>query len=294
MALLRFAARVARRLKRLLYHAVDAAFLPLDRSFVQRAGSVRLIPRGPNRFGGKYAYGDWAHTIGVFHALLFDLVKDRADPHLLDVGCGKGLVGLAAAPVLGSTGRYTGLDVVADNIAFCRRHFSDSRFDFIHVAQANAAYAAAQPDTLAPWPLADSQIDIVTALSVWTHLSERHALFYMREVSRVLKPGGIALITVFLLDETYRRRLAQGLPKISPTHPTDPADWVFDRPAYGSDHWFHTGWARVPEDAIGVCEAGLRKMLDAAGLTLAAHYPGLWKDRPGLYFQDAVLLHRPQ
>jgi predicted SAM-dependent methyltransferase len=44
---------------------------------------------------------------------------------------------------------------------------------------------------------------LVTALSVWTHLNEADARFYFKEISRVLKPDGKAIVTFFLLDEQY-------------------------------------------------------------------------------------------
>ena len=41
---------------------------------------------------------------------------------------------------------------------------------------------------------------------------------------------------------------------------------IFDTPSYGSDAWFHPHQAKFPEDAIGVTDAGIARLLAAAGL----------------------------
>jgi SAM-dependent methyltransferase len=46
-----------------------------------------------------------------------------------------------------------------------------------------------------PLPLAAEQFDIVYAFSVWTHLPDRLQTEWLEEVRRILKPGGLALIS---------------------------------------------------------------------------------------------------
>ncbi|MBL8516655.1 MAG: class I SAM-dependent methyltransferase [Betaproteobacteria bacterium] len=46
-----------------------------------------------------------------------------------------------------------------------------------------------------PLGFKDSFFDVVYAVSVWTHLAPELQIPWLREVKRVLKPGGIALIT---------------------------------------------------------------------------------------------------
>ena len=57
-----------------------------------------------------------------------------------------------------------------------------------------------------PLPYADGSFDFVYALSIFTHLAERHALPWMAELRRIIKPGGLLLLTV--AGEAYRERLA--------------------------------------------------------------------------------------
>ena len=46
--------------------------------------------------------------------------------------------------------------------------------------------------------------------------------------------------------------------------------------------------------AIGVTTAGLDRLLAASGLQIVKHYPGSWKETPGVYFQDVLILRRQQ
>jgi SAM-dependent methyltransferase len=143
-----------------------------------------------------------------------------------------------------------------------------------------------------PWDLPDDGVDMVTALSVWTHLDEPDARYYLGEVRRVLRPAGKAILTFFVLDEAYRRSVEGRGRGTGRFHGTPGKRWVFDRPAYASRDWYTTPWARVPEDAIGVAEAGLERLLSGAGMRLAARHDGNWKEIPGLYFQDVLVLEK--
>jgi hypothetical protein len=69
---------------------------------------------------------------------------------------------------------------MAADIEFCRAHYPSPPFEFIHFDIHNPAYAPAQEKRNRPWPLDDARFDVVTALSVWTHLNESDATFYLR------------------------------------------------------------------------------------------------------------------
>ena len=53
---------------------------------------------------------------------------------------------------------------------------------------------------IADWrfPVADGSVDRALALSVFTHLDGPTARHYLRELARVLRPGGRALLTFFV------------------------------------------------------------------------------------------------
>jgi SAM-dependent methyltransferase len=141
--------------------------------------------------------------------------------------------------------------------------------------------------------LKDADFDFVTALSVWTHFNEQDALFYLQEVRRVLKPGGKAMITFFVLDEIYQKTLGMRSDEPGRYHGTSQKSWIFDRPAHGSDAWFCPSWVNVPEEAIGVTPAGLDRLMATAELELVEKYRGNWKEVPGVFFQDILVFQKP-
>jgi SAM-dependent methyltransferase len=51
-------------------------------------------------------------------------------------------------------------------------------------------------DIQPPLPLAAESLDVVVAISIWSHFSERAALEWFTEMERVIRPGGILVFTV--------------------------------------------------------------------------------------------------
>jgi len=274
------------------YHLLDSLYIPLDRTHIRRTRNIRLIPNERNRRGGKYAYSEWAHVIGIFQTLMFLHLQKKESNMILDIGCGTGLLGIASEPFLGQDGKYTGIDVMKKDIDFCREHYPSANFEFIHLDVNNPAFAPAQKDKKVKWPVESESIDLTTALSVWTHLSEEDALFYFKEISRVLKPDGKAIVTFFLLDETYRNSVGSRSRQEGRFHMTSQEQWIFDKSAYGSDAWLHPKWAKVPESAIGVTEAGLDRLTSSSGMRLIDHHQGNWKEVPGAFIHDVLIFRK--
>jgi SAM-dependent methyltransferase len=274
------------------YKFLDKIYVPLDRAHIRRTKNIRLIPTEDNRKPGKYSYAEWAHVIGIFQTLMFIHLDKREENRVVDVGCGTGLVGIASEPFLGENGWCIGIDIMKSDIDFCQNHYPSPPFEFIHLNANNPFYAPSQSGKKLRWPLDSSSIDLVTALSVWTHLNEEDALFYIAEVNRILKPGGKAIITLFLLDELYKGGLGLRSKKPGRYHMTSQDEWIFDQPAYGSDAWFYPKWAQIPENAIGITDVGLNRLITAGGLELIEHYQGNWKEKPGIFFQDVLIFKK--
>ncbi len=274
------------------YKMLDRIYISLDKKHIRRTKNIRLIPSEDNRRGGKYSYAEWAHVIGIFQTLMFIHLDKKGNNRILDVGCGTGILAISSEPFIGEKGCYVGIDVMKKDIEFCRSNYHKSKFSFIYFDVDNPMYAPHQKKEKMKWDLDNDSFDLVTALSVWTHLKEEDAIFYLKEVSRVLKPGAKAIITFFILDNLYEESLNMRRNERGKYHMTSQDRWIFDQPAYGSDAWFHPQWAKVPESAIGITTDGLNRLMVETGLKKIVSYPGNWKEVPGVFFQDVLIFQK--
>ncbi len=124
----------------------------------------------------------------------FESIRERVAleelESVLDFGCGCGRV---TRYWLGVGPSVAGTDLDEEAVEWCRRNLPFARFE---------------PNGLAP-PLdfEDESFDLVYGLSVFTHLPEELQLLWMRELGRVLTPGGRLLLTTH--GERYRERLSE-------------------------------------------------------------------------------------
>ena len=116
-----------------------------------------------------------------FRGLLADNGTDVAKLEaILDLGCGCGRV----------TRWWADLD--GPRIAGC-----DYNGKLVDWVSANLPFVDAVRNELEPpLPYADSSLDFIYALSVFTHLTQEQERRWLAELARVLKPGGLAAITV--------------------------------------------------------------------------------------------------
>lgn len=275
-----------------LFPWLDKLFRDTDREHIRRTRNIRLIPDFKNRRGGKLSYAEWAHVIGIFQTIIYQNLKQKAGNKILDIGCGTGLLGISSEPFVSENGEYTGIDIMTEDINFCKSHYKSDNYKFIHLDVANPTYASDQSVILKSWPIKDESQDLVTALSVWTHMSETDAVFYFSEIHRVLKKGGKAIITFFLLDEDYENSLGKRSDEPGRFHFTTQNGWIFDLPAYNSENWFTLKTAKHPEDAIAITKEGLRILQEKSGLKLVNYYPGNWKEVPSVFFQDILIFEK--
>ncbi len=272
--------------------SLDRYFVPLDKQALHLSSNLLLMPDYAHRIKGKYAYIEWGHVLGIFQTLINFQLQGNAAPKILDVGCGTGFLAIASFPYIQDGGAYCGIDVSDEDIRFCRQHFNHPAFTFQHLDVYNAAYARQQPTTQSRWDIPDASQDLVTALSVWTHFNETDSLFYFREVERVLKPGGRAIITAFLLDERYEQSLPHRTDARGKHHLFKQNRWIFSKVASASGEWRTTQWTHVPEGAIGMTPQALDMLLSETALTHLETLSGSWKESPGVFFQDVLIFEK--
>jgi SAM-dependent methyltransferase len=131
-------------------------------------------------------------------------LPEEAWRHYLDFGCG---CGRSARRLLLQTPRperYVGVDLHRGMIRWCQEHLAPHApgFEFLHHDVFNAGL---NPDRSRPWaaplPVEDGFATLMEASSVFTHLIEGQAEFYLDEVARVLAPEGVLICTFFLFDK---------------------------------------------------------------------------------------------
>ena len=98
---------------------------------------------------------------------------------VLDFGCGSGRVGRYFPKVTGAD--VIGVDLHRDAIEWCQAHMPHGTFMVGTVAP--------------PLNLPDNSVDALLAVSVLTHLDGDLEEAWLAEWKRVLKPGGIAVVT---------------------------------------------------------------------------------------------------
>lgn len=138
---------------------------------------------------------------------VFPTIAERHYESVFDFGCGCGRIArqlaVAAAPM---PRRYVGIDVHREMIRWCTENLTPRlpSFTFLH----HDVYSqSANPDQslprLAPFPVGDDSVTLLIAWSLFTHLVQSHAEYYLDEVVRVLAPDGVIIATFFLFDKRY-------------------------------------------------------------------------------------------
>ncbi|MBW8812613.1 MAG: class I SAM-dependent methyltransferase [Caulobacterales bacterium] len=258
---------------------------------MSRGATLSHIPPASKRGGGlgTFPYSEWCYTIGIFQTLIFENLPKRP-VRMLDVGCGVGRLYLAAKTYLTDGDSYLGIDVGKSFIDICNEQYTQPDVAFLHTEASNGYYAKGTGGGPAAWPIADGAQNLVTALSVWTHLREGDWRFYLNEVGRVLQPGGRAIISFFILDDLYQPEAKSAT--ISRFYPQPENKWIFDAPVYESADWKCPTWADVPEVATAVPKACFDEAVAEASLRVVRYLPGQWKEQPGFFFQDVVVFEK--
>lgn len=171
----------------------------------RQCGLVTARPNGPvtaiqEYYRGPYA-ADWlsrgsdAHRRELFTRLLREIRTRRAPGRLLDVGCGSGLL---VHQALQSGWEATGVEI---SPLACRRAKEEFGLDLFQGELAEACFP-------------EAAFDVVTFVDVLNHLDD--PLGQLREVHRVLKPGGLLVVRVpNFLFQCGVRRLSLALGRLS-------------------------------------------------------------------------------
>lgn len=267
-----------RRQAQLIYGSKAVArrarwFVPdlLDRT---NGGSLSP-PRALAFVGG----GDFERTGQEYLRYFTELGGLEPQHDVLDVGCG---IGRMAIPLLAylEGGSYAGFDVGKEMIRWCEKRISTRREDFrftwapVYNRKYNPFGSISGAEYRFPYP--DASFDFVFATSLFTHLTLADAAHYLREIKRVVRPGGRCLLTFFVLTPEALAEVEAGRVSLDFRHPIDGGRTIDPR---------------EPEAATAFEVPALESMFGDAGLEIdrPIRY-GRWANAPeGVAGQDIVL-----
>src|SRR6478672_4499919 len=146
--------------------------------------------------------------------MMLNMVRWRGDERVLDVGTERGLLLIGAARRL-TTGRGTGIDVWSTK---------DLSGNSLERTQANVDIEGVQDkvdlksDDARKLSFPDASFDVILSnLCIHNIPDAEGRAQACREIARVLKPGGIALISDFINTGTYQKTFASCGLKVSRT-----------------------------------------------------------------------------
>ncbi len=135
---------------------------------------------------------------------VFPDLPDAAYDSVFDFGCGCGRLARQLIQQQPRPRRYHGIDLHPEMIEWCQQNLAAGApgFSFSHhdVLYPEWNPGEGKPD-IAPFPVEDGSCTLAIAYSVFTHLVQAHAEYYLREVARILAPGGFFEATWFLFDK---------------------------------------------------------------------------------------------
>ena len=127
---------------------------------------------------------------------LVTLSGARPGQRVLDVGCGTGYFSRRAAPAVTPGGQVVGIDPSLPVIEYAARR-----------APANCTFRTASAQEL---PFGDASFDVIISSLAFHHLPDGDRLVALREMRRVLRPGG-RLLLVDYGRVPHHLRLAKAL-----------------------------------------------------------------------------------
>jgi ubiquinone/menaquinone biosynthesis C-methylase UbiE len=141
------------------------------------------------RWAAPYDLLIWLVTFGrerQFRERLLGPAKLQPGESVLDVGCGTGTLALAAKRSVGPSGSVRGIDAAPEMIERARHK--------ARKASAEISFDTALAESL---PFPDGTFDVVTSTVMLHHLPRAIREKGLREMARVLKPGGRLLAVDF-------------------------------------------------------------------------------------------------
>ena len=136
-----------------------------------------------------------------------DAILERTDlpptGSVLDIGCGSGRMARQFVDHLKPPGRYVGMEIQERFVDWCNENIAPANpaFEFYHQDIYNGGYNPEGKVRASEYrfPFENGSFGAIILYSVFTHLLPEDAANYLREISRLLKPGGHCYSTWYLM-----------------------------------------------------------------------------------------------
>ncbi len=257
------------------------AFLPVDIMESLTGKRKKNIPPRGMIFTGA---GDFVKAGARF--LSFFQKYGGLMPHhrVLDVGSGIGRMALPLTTFLSDTGSYEGFDIVKTGVEWCQKNITAKHpnFHFKLIALKNDLYSSEGGEAAEfRFPYEDEEFDFVFLTSVFTHMVPSETSNYMKEISRVLKPGGKCLATFFVFDHQLT------------TSPRQKSSFEFP-----VDH----GYYKLMDPRVTSANVAFKyeyiekKLARDNNLLIKKFVPGYWQgfaENKDIDFQDMLIFEKP-
>lgn len=133
--------------------------------------------------------------------------------NVLDIGSGIGRMAIPMIKYL-KNGQYFGFDIDKRGIEWCQKNltpkYPNFHFDFVNIFNKYYNKKGDLQSSEFKFPYKNDFFDFVFATSVFTHMLTKDVEHYMEEIHRVLKPGGIAFLTFFAMDDETKANIKSG------------------------------------------------------------------------------------
>lgn len=130
------------------------------------------------------------------------------ESHVLEIGCGSGRTAHALAGYL-QREPFVGMDIDQPSIEACQRNerlqACGFTFDWMDVQNDEYNPEGQCPASEYRFPYETATFDVIFLVSVFTHMLTPDVENYIREIGRMLTPGGHCLCTTFLIQPDYQR-----------------------------------------------------------------------------------------
>jgi len=215
---------------------------------------------------------NYGSKIGFFNTgdrymKIFQAMDIQQHHNVLEIGSGLARIGRGFADFLIS-GKYVGLEIVQKYVDWCNESYRDfETMSFQHLDIKNQYYnkeGALEANTLV-FPFDHNSFNLVYLTSVFTHMYRESMENYLRQVFRVLAPGGTILASFFLIDNLIIANMKEGKTKRTFDSLGDQKSYVFNQKNHLA--------------AIAFDKAYILKLFSEIGFSIEKVYTGFWTDK---------------